>query len=102
MWALSSCTLGSLQECKSFIIDSENKLDSIQSGLEIDSGIYKVSLEIKGELSEAITIWGTDLNSGKVDTIIGPTDYYSPNFVYLVKNPKNGIGELELCVTFYH
>ena len=90
LWALSSCTLGSLQECKSFIIDSENKLDSIQSGLEIDSGIYKVSLEIKGELSEAITIWGTDLNSGKVDTIIGPTDYYSPNFVYLVSNDMKG------------
>lgn len=102
MWALSSCSLGSQQVCKSFIIDSENNLDSIQSGLEIESGIYKVSLEIKGELSEAITIWGTDLKSGEVDTIIGPTDYFIPNFVYLVKNPKNGTGELELCVTFYH
>lgn len=102
MWVLSSCTVGSKQECKSIVIDSESKLDSIRSGLEIESGIYKVSLEIKGELSEAITIWGTDLNSGIVDTIIGPTDYYIPNFVYLVKNPKNGTGELELCVTFYH
>jgi hypothetical protein len=77
-------------------------LDSIQSGLEINSGIYQVSLEIKGELSEAINFWGINLNSGKVDTIISPTDYYSPNFVYLIKNPKNGSGELQLCVTFHH
>lgn len=98
----SSCTLVSKEECKSILIESESQLDSIQSGLEINSGIYNVKLEIDGHLSEPIDFWGITLNSGKVDTVIGPSDYYSPDFVYLIKNPNNGKGNLDICVTFYH
>ncbi|WP_439489372.1 hypothetical protein [Algoriphagus sp.] len=53
-------------------------------------------------LNKDITLDQFQLPAGKIDTVTKPFDYYRPIYLYKISNPNWAVGELELCVTFYH
>ena len=98
--ATTSCLRATDEKCKSIVTSESQFQDSIPSGLEINDGIYAVSIKLKERIENEIQFNEFFLPSGQVDTLISKKDYYSPTFHYELLNKSGGDVELDVCVGF--
>jgi hypothetical protein len=77
-------------------------LDSIDSGLDTDDGIYAASIKLKGYLENDIQFNNMSLDSGTIDTVINHQDQYGTQFYYEIKNESEADIDLDICVSFSH
>lgn len=95
-----SCLRATDERCKSIVTSESQFKDSIPSGLEVNDGIYAVSIRLKGRIENEIQFDEFLLPSGQVDTLISNRDYYSPTFHYELFNKSGGDVELDVCIGF--
>lgn len=96
----SSCLRVTDENCKTIQTSNNHFQDSISSGLEMEDGIYAVSLKLKGLLENDIQFNEFTLPAGNIDTLISNRDQYSPTFHYKISNEAGGNVELDVCVSF--
>lgn len=77
-------------------------LDSIDSGLDPDDGIYAASIKLNGFLEKEIQFNKMTLASGTIDTVINHQDQYGIQFKYRIINKLGGNVDLNICVSFSH
>jgi len=84
-------------------IDSFNStiLDSASVKLNKESWVYKIKVQLKGELNDTTIINNLKIFPGKVDTIVYNSVWYQPVYAYIFDPYKAKSGELEIHVTFY-
>lgn len=77
-------------------------LDSIDSGLDADDGIFAASIKLKGYLEKDIQFNDMSLAAGSIDTVINNQDQYGTHFYYEIQNDSKGKIDLDICVRFSH
>lgn len=77
-------------------------LDSIDSGLDTDDGIYAASIKLKGLLENDIQFNNIRIASGNIDTVMNHQDQYGTYFKYRIINESGGNVNLNICVSFSH
>lgn len=97
---ISSCLRVTDENCKTIQTSKNHFQDSISSGLEIEGGIYSVSIKLKGKLENDIHFNEFSFPAGDLDTLIKNRDQYSPTFHYEISNEAGGNVELDVCVSF--
>lgn len=98
----SSCLRVTDEYCKTIRTSNSHYQDSISSGLEMEDGIYAVSLKLKAKLENDIQFNKFSFPAGDLDTLITNRDQYSPTFHYEISNETGGNVELDVCVSFVY
>jgi hypothetical protein len=102
LFLTSSCLSSTSYKCEEVDISETYYLDSIDSGLETDDGIYAASIILKGFLENDIQFNNMSLASGTIDTVINHQDQYGTQYYIVINNELGGVVHLDICVSFSH
>ena len=100
--AATSCLSSTSYKCEEVDMSETYFLDSIDSGLDIDDGIYAASIKLKGFLENDIQFNNMSLASGTIDTVINHQDQYGTQYYVVINNEFGGMVDLDVCVSFSH
>ena len=98
----SSCFSSTSYKCEEVEMSETYYLDSIDSGLDSDDGIYAASIKLKGFLENDIQFNNMSLASGTIDTVINHQDQYGTQCYIVINNEFGGMVDLDVCVSFSH
>ena len=98
----TSCLSSTSYKCEEVAMSETYYLDSIDSGLDTDDGIYAASMKLKGFLENDIQFNNMSLDSGTIDTVINHQDQYGTQYYIVINNEFGGKVNLDICVSISH
>lgn len=98
----TSCLSSTSYKCEEVDMNETYYLDSIDSGLDTDDGIYAASIKLKGFLENDIQFNNMRIASGNIDTVMNHQDQYGTQFKYKIINELGRNINLNICVSFSH
>lgn len=102
LFLTSSCLSSTSYKCQEVDMRETYYLDSIDSGLDTDDGIYAASIKLNGFLENDIQFNNMSLASGTIDTVINHQDQYGTQYYIVINNEFGGMVDLDVCVSFSH
>lgn len=102
LFLTSSCLSSTSYKCEEVDMSETYYLDSIDSGLDNDAGIYAASIKLKGSLENDIQYNNLSLASGTIDTVINHQDQNGTQYYMVINNEFGGAVNLDVCVSFSH
>jgi uncharacterized protein YcnI len=82
---------------------SKDLIDTVNIQIPKNKNVYKLIVEVKGQVSSSFSLNGKDFESGSVDVKMKDGDYYGTDYLINYKPfDKKTKGSLSVNLTFYY